>query len=257
MTNSPIDSLLLLDHPVISARYFFPRPSVFKDPIYLPTPEGEIACWRSSAPSSRPILVHFHGNGEVVSDWIDLFGPLCQAMGYDVFLAEYRGYGMSSGTPKLGSMLDDVSRVADALGVPTSQTVVFGRSVGSIYALEWISRFPDTRGVVIESGIHDVLQRLLLRLDPSELGSTLDALTQAAHIHLNHTTKLSTYQNPSLFMHAEHDHLVTVDHAQTNAKASQHGELVVFPRGDHNSIFGANVDDYLRTLSTFLKRVSP
>lgn len=242
----------LLDHPIIAQRYFFPRSSALIDPVYVNVPEAQLACWRSAPPSSRPVVVYFHGNGEIVGDWVNLLPQLCQPAGYDVFLAEYRGYGASTGQPALYSMLEDVEHIAQAVGVPPSQVVVFGRSVGSIYALEWISRFPDTRGLVIESGIHDVFQRLRLRLEPEELGCDESGLRAAVDAHVNHQAKLSGYPGPSLFMHAEGDQLVTIDHARANLAAAQRGALKSFARGGHNDILMANASEYVSTLGSFL-----
>lgn len=242
----------LLDHPVLNERYFFPRRQPLPDATLVDTPVGPLACWRSAPPSKRPVLLHFHGNGEIVADWIELFPPFCAALGYDVFLAEYRGYGASAGRPQLGAMLDDLPAIAAAVGVPAEQIVVFGRSVGSLFAVEWVARYPQTRGLVLESGIHDVLQRLLLRLDPSELGTTLEELTAAVNARLDAEAKLQRYPGPSLILHALGDDLVTPDHARANAAAAQNAELVLLPHGDHNSILARNEELYLEHLAAFL-----
>ena len=242
----------ILDHPLIAQRYFFPQKSMLKNPVYVHATHARLGCWRSAPPKRGPVLVYFHGNGEVVSDWVDVFPPLCQPVGFEVFLAEYRGYGMSSGQPALYSMLNDLEQIAQAIGVPTSRIVVFGRSVGSIYALEWVSRFPDTMGLVIESGIHDVYQRLRLRVEPDELGCTEHLFREAVDTHFNHQSKLSAYQGPSLFMHAQRDTLVTVEHAHANVAAARKGQLKVFARGGHNDILMANTQDYVNTLRSFL-----
>ena len=106
----------ILDHEVISQRYFFPQRAPLADAVSVPTPEGPLACWRSAPPSDRPVLVHFHGNGELVHHWAPDFAPMVQRMGYEVFLAEYRGYGASAGKPRLSAMLDDVDAIATAIG---------------------------------------------------------------------------------------------------------------------------------------------
>lgn len=245
----------LLDHPIISERYFFPRQGSLPGATRVQVDGAELACWRSAPPSDRPVLVHFHGNGEIVRDWLDLFPRIAQRFGYEVFLAEYRGYGASTGTPQMGAMLDDIPAIAQAVGAPPERCVVFGRSVGSLYALEWVERFPTTAGLVIESGIHDVLQRLLLRMSPEELGTDLDGLIDAIQGRLNHAAKLQSYPGPSLFMHAEGDDLVTPDHARDNHAAAQNGTLAMLPYGGHNDILAQNTQAYLDTLGDFLQRV--
>jgi pimeloyl-ACP methyl ester carboxylesterase len=245
----------LLDHPIISERYFFPRPGALPGSTRVQVDGAELACWRSAPPSDRPVVVHFLGNGEIVRDWMVLFPRMAHRSGYEVFLAEYRGYGASTGSPQMGKMLEDIPAIAAAVGVPPERCVVFGRSVGSLYALEWIKHFPSTAGLVIESGIHDVLQRLLLRMTPEELGSDLDEMIDTMQVRLNHTAKLQNYAGPSLFLHAAGDDLVTPDHARDNHEAAQNGTLTILPNGGHNDILGQNTQAYLDALDGFLKRV--
>ena len=245
----------LLDHPLISTRYFFPRSSALSDPFMVEVDGAQLACWRSAPPSDRPVLLHFHGNGEVVSDWIDFFSRLGAQLGIDIFLAEYRGYGLSTGSPALYTMLNDLEALSTAIGVPPEKVIVFGRSVGSIYALEWISRFPNTAGAIIESGIHDVHQRLRLRVDPEELGCAEDAFLSVVQQHFNHAQKLANYSKSTLFLHAQNDQLVTVDHARANAMSAQNGQLKVLPFGGHNDILFANMSEYLNALTTFIQSV--
>ncbi len=245
--------LSILNHPLIAQRYFFPQRVPLPDAISVPTEVGPLACWRSAPPSDQPVLLHFHGNGELVHHWRDI-APIVQSMGYQLFLAEYRGYGGSAGQPYLGAMLDDVPAIVEAVGVPADRIVVFGRSVGSIFAIEAAHRFSDIAGLVLESGISSVLERLAIRVEPHELGCTRDELEAAVRSRVDHHAKLSAYTGPLLVMHAEHDHLVGIEHAEENyaSAASQPKELVRFPRGDHNSIMAANMNEYMANLNRFL-----
>ena len=86
-------------------------------------------------------VVHLHGNGEVVADWQGVLDRAINGMGWDLLLAEYRGYGGSTGEPLLGRMLDDVGAVIAAAGLP-EKLVVMGPSVGCFFTLEAVSRFP-------------------------------------------------------------------------------------------------------------------
>ncbi len=121
----------LLDHPLISERYFFPRRAPFPEGLSVPTEGGTLACWRSAPPSDRPLLLHFHGNGEIVQDYLPDFAHIVDALGMDLFLAEYRGYGASEGIPALHGMLADVPRILEATGLSAERILLFGRSVGS------------------------------------------------------------------------------------------------------------------------------
>ncbi len=200
----------------------------------------------------RLTLLHFHGNGEIVDDYLPGFPTMMDAIGLNTFLAEYRGYGGSTGVPLLGTMLSDVRAIVEAAGPPET-LIVFGRSIGSIYAIEAARRYPNIAGLVLESGIADVLERILLRVSPEELGSSMDAMQAEFSERFDHKTKLGGFHGPTLVLHAEHDHLVNKSHAQNNAEwAAGPTKLVILPRGDHNSIFAENHDRYLTELASFV-----
>ena len=151
-------------------------------------------------------------------------------------------------------MLDDVPAIFAALGVSEEQVVVFGRSVGSIYAVEAAHRFGGIAGLVLESGIHDVLERILLRTSPRELGVSDEELREEVARHLDHGAKLASLEAPFLLMHCEHDGLVDISHAERNHDAAPRAQrsFLRFSAGDHNSIMAANQAAYVRALLTFL-----
>lgn len=243
----------VLDHAIISQRYFFPRAGTPPDPWRLSVPGAELCGWRGPTAEGQRVLLHFHGNGEIVSDYLPWFPALIGRLGLSTTLAEYRGYGGSTGEPLMRTMLDDALAVVDALGVPAEQVVVFGRSVGSLYALHVAAHRP-VAGLILESGIADPLQRLLLRLHPEELGASLDDLIDEIQAHFDHEAKAQATTCPALILHARHDDLVGVEHAeQMAAWMGSRAALTVLPRGDHNSIFYENQRAYIDALAAFLR----
>ena len=256
-TSSPLLALLvsasLLDHPLISARYFYPRPDRFPSPLVVEVEGAKLACAFRKVSPGAPTVVHFHGNGEVVGDWLDVLPGWLGPLGWNVLLVEYRGYGMSTGEPGLGRMLDDVERVVRASGVAPERTVFFGRSIGSLYAVHAVSRFPSAAGLILESGIADVRERIALRVEPSELGVAPEALERAVRERLDQRAKLAGYRGPVLVLHTRHDGLVDVSHAEQLAGAAAGPvTLKLFERGDHNSILAANEAEYREAVAAFL-----
>lgn len=244
----------LLDHPVISDRYFFPGRAPLPGARLVDVGEATLACWHAPAGPGERTFVHFHGNGEVVADYLPDYVAAIRRLGMGVFLAEYRGYGGSTGTPQLGRLLADVAKIAAAVGRPEQELVVYGRSVGSIFALELADRCPKIAGLVLESGIADVLERLLLRLRPEELGVSAEQLAAAVHRRLDHRAKLSAYRGPLLVMHARDDVLVDPSHAVRNHDwaGSEHKQLAWFERGGHNNLMAHNWPAYVDALRRFV-----
>ena len=244
----------ILDHPILGDRYFFPRRAPLANPFPVEVEGATLACHLESAPPDVGTLVHFHGNGEVVADYLPDFARALTATGWNLFLAEYRGYGSSTGTPGLRVMLDDVEGIFTALGKSASELVVYGRSVGSIYAIEFANRYPGIAGLVLESGIADVLERIRLRVIPEELGVTETQLATAVAGCLDHRAKLGRYEGPTLVIHARDDDLVGPSHGRRlhEWSGADPENLVLFERGGHNGVVSVNWTAYLATLQGFL-----
>jgi pimeloyl-ACP methyl ester carboxylesterase len=248
---------MLLDHPVLSQRLFFPRRDRPADPFLVECGGAQLACLRRARHPGAGTLLHFHGNGEVVADYAGDFADGVLDLGVNVCFAEYRGYGASDGTPALAAMLDDGEHILDALGLPAERVAAFGRSLGSLYAVELARRRPGLAGLVLESGIADVMDRLLVRVTAEELGCTDEELEAEVGRQFDQRAKLGRYRGPLLVLHTEHDGML--DRSQAERLHAWGGgadkELVVFPHGNHNSILLANRDAYLEVLGAFLRRV--
>src|SRR5690606_17983525 len=198
------------------ARYVCPRPDAPAAITWVDAPGARLAC-ASHRPRGGPLLCHFHGNGETVGDYVPALAEAFAARGVDTFFAEYRGYGASTGTPRLGAMLTDVEAILEALAVPAERVIAYGRSNGSTYAIEAARRRPRLGGLVIESGIADPLERILLRARPEELGVSAAELRAAVKAELDHEGTLRAFPGPVLVLHAQHDRAVDPSHAERNA----------------------------------------
>ncbi|MGC9372477.1 MAG: alpha/beta hydrolase [Thermovirgaceae bacterium] len=247
----------ILDDPLMGNRYFFPRIGRAVHPFTVATEAGNLLCsYRHEHPGAATI-VHFHGNGEIAADWEGELSEELHRRGFNCLLAEYRGYGGSEGFPALASMLDDVKAVVEASGEPKEKIVLFGRSLGSLYAIHGAATIPKIAGLVLESGIADVAERILLRVKPRELGTDQAGLLSEVKRFFDHETKLRLWNGPTLVLHSLHDGLVDVTHGERLARwAGDRAELKVFRQGDHNSIYFANQAEYLDLVTDFLTKVA-
>ncbi|MEZ4454487.1 MAG: hypothetical protein R3B09_33860 [Nannocystaceae bacterium] len=156
-------------------------------------------------------------------------------------------------------MLADVPRIAAAIEGPPDRWIAYGRSVGSIFALELIHRIPGVAGLVLESGIADVLERLLLRVTPEELGVDAATLEAAVRSRLDHRAKLAGYTGALLVIHCEDDTLVDPSHADralawaTRARATS----LRLARGGHNGLLACNGPAYWAALQRLADELPP
>ncbi|MGD8396837.1 MAG: alpha/beta hydrolase [Candidatus Eiseniibacteriota bacterium] len=246
----------ILDHSLIAERYFFPdRQRLTGDGTRrIELPGATLACYHHAPLAGALTVVHFHGNAEIVADHVGPIMEAFEAIGLNVFFAEYRGYGDSTGTPALGTMLDDVPALLDATGIPTARMLLFGRSVGSLFALRAASCRPQAAGLVLESAIADPLERILMRVTPEELGRSRAELAEVAKCLLDHERILRGFERPVLVLHTRHDGLVDVDNARRlHDWAAGPSRLRIFESGDHSTILRANHEAYFEELERFVR----
>ena len=124
----------VLDRPEISMGSFYPRRN------WTPTPDGaedytvtvddnvELSCRFFPAGQDNPTILFFYGNGETAPDY-DGIAPVYNQIGANFFVADYRGYGRSSGSPTFGSMLDDAHKVLESLRASLND----GRYTGQLF----------------------------------------------------------------------------------------------------------------------------
>jgi alpha-beta hydrolase superfamily lysophospholipase len=245
----------VLDSPAVSGCYLFPQPRRIRNPFRVEVDGAELACYRQVVDPDGFTVVHFHGNGEAVADYVPDFTDELAKLGLNSLFVEYREYGSSTGEAQLVAMLGDGEAAMAAAQLAPEKAIVFGRSIGSLYAIELVHRQPHIAGLIIESGIADPAERFLAYADLASANLDEAAVLAEVKRHFNHKSKLSGYKRPLLVLHTEHDGLIDISHAERNLKwaASTQKRLVRFSRGDHNSIMAWNLDEYLNAIASFVK----
>jgi len=153
-------------------------------------------------------------------------------------------------------MLDDVVPIIQSLNIPDHRVVLFGRSIGSLYALHGVSQRPRLGGLIIESGVADLTERFFQRVAPEELGVSESAVIDELRKYFDYTQKLGSFQGQTLILHARHDELLPARHAEMlYVTAREPKQLKIFDRGGHNDIFYRNQVEYMQLVEEFLARV--
>jgi uncharacterized protein len=247
----------ILDSTAISGCYLFPQLRRVPNPFIVEVPGAELACYRNIVDPKGLTVVHFHGNGEAVADYVpDMVDELAK-LGLNSLFVEYREYGGSTGDAQLVAMLGDGEAALAVAGIRPEQAIVFGRSIGSLYATELAHRQPNIAGLIIESGIADPAERFLAYADLAAAGLDESAVLAEVKWHFNHKKKLAGYTGPLLVMHTENDELIDISHAERIHKwaASSQKRLLRFASGDHNSIMAWNYDEYFKAIGSFVKSI--
>ena len=240
----------ILDLPQVSGRYFFPQDRSVNNPFVVEVPGALLHCFHRVVAPENLTLVHFHGNGEAVADYVPEMADELASLGLNSLFVEYRQYGGSTGQAHLVAMLGDGEAAIAVAGLVPEQTLVLGRSMGSFYAIELVHRHPRIAGLIIESGIADVAQRLLKYADLSAAGISADEVQAEVKRHFNHKQKLSGYQGQVLILHTEQDGLIDISHAERNHRwaGGTQKQLLRFPLGNHNTILARNRVEYFQAI---------
>jgi alpha-beta hydrolase superfamily lysophospholipase len=251
----------ILDRPEILQFTFYPRKDARRGPpnstdYSIPVGDEVSICCRFYVHGySSPSILFFHGNGEVVSDY-DGIAPIYNQIGINLFVTDYRGYGLSGGTPTFTNMVGDAHRIfktfLDVLRHDhhTGDAFVMGRSLGSIPAIDLALCYQEQmKGLIIESGLASML-RLLKHLGfPTESLGTND-------ITFPNAAKMRTIALPTLILHGEYDSLIPVTEARDlfeNA-AAERKRLVIINGADHNDIMLVDIERYFTAIKEFVFR---
>src|SRR6476620_6015498 len=110
----------LFDSAEFNARLFFPRDDVTQAPEGALDIDVDVTDARlhlrihRALPIERATVLLFHGNGEVVCDY-DGIAARFASIGARLAIADFRGYGRSTGAPTLPRVVEDSKAVVDAL----------------------------------------------------------------------------------------------------------------------------------------------
>ena len=196
------------------------------------------------ATGSKGLIFYLHGNGGALDTWGDVASTYT-ALGYDVFLLDYRGYGKSSG--RIGSqarMLDDVDDVYQQLlgEYPESRTVVLGYSLGTGPAT-WLAARHHPRQLILQAPYFS-MRDLAARNFPWVPGFVLRYPMPTNEL----ITKVTA---PIVLFHGDHDAVIPVACSQRLKALLKPGDrLIVLPGAGHNGM--SNNPDYQRALAAVL-----
>ena len=222
------------------------------DALTIDTQDGErLRAWAMRAPDPRARVVYFHGNGGNLSNWVPILTGIVR-QGYSVFAVDYRGYGLSSGSPTERGLYRDVDAVlarAWSDQDPRTPLVYWGRSLGSVMAgYAATVRAPD--GVIVEAGFPDA--RAVVRGSPLALVAFLASYRFPAAEFLNRA------RVPVLQLHGDRDSVIPFTLGrELFDRLTVPKQFVTIRGGDHNDVLPADPTAYWPAIDAFVKSLGP
>jgi hypothetical protein len=146
-------ALIYPSHVPVDSRTEVFRPSKFGltdfEDLMIPTPDHEtLSAFYIRAPNTprkKPITVlMFHGNAGNIGHRIPIARMFVENIGVSVFMLEYRGYGLSTGSPDEAGLMIDAQTAYEYIRrraeTRDNDIVVFGQSLGGAVAVQLVAR---------------------------------------------------------------------------------------------------------------------
>ena len=195
---------------------------------------------------SRGTILFLHGNAENVSTHIGSVAWL-PAEGFNIFLIDYRGYGLSEGMPTLDGLHRDVAAAIETVfaldGVDANRVALFGHSLGGSIAITTLARSPYKQRIaalIVEgafSGYRSIAREALARTWLTwPLQWPLSFAVDDEYQPVEAIARISPV--PVLIVQGEEDPVVPVSHAEAlYAAAREPKSLWLVPRAGHIDVF--------------------
>ncbi|MDR2016488.1 MAG: alpha/beta hydrolase [Burkholderiales bacterium] len=181
--------------------------------------------------NAKGTVIHVHGNAENISAHWPLVGWL-PSRGYNVFLFDYRGFGLSAGTPNPKGVFEDTQSAMDYVrtraDVDPEKLLVFGQSLGGSNAIAAIGAGNriGIRAIAVEGTFYSYTTIANDKL----FGAGL--LTNNDYSANRYISKLSPI--PLLLIHGTNDAIVPYQHSERLfAIAGEPKQLILIPGGGH------------------------
>jgi len=178
--------------------------------------EVKIGCRFYTKGSDYPSLLYFHGNGEIVDDY-DECSRFYNEIGINLFVADYRGYGFSDGTPTMTNLVRDAHKIFRSF---------------------------------CESGPANNLRQYIRHLVPSDHPIWNDDFS------LLNKVRLRSISTPTLIIHGEYDTGVPLKEGKElyENSAAKNKKLVIVPNADHNDLMIVGKKQYFEAIEEFVRK---
>ncbi len=199
------------------------------DDLFINTPDRQrLNAWFIPHERAKYTIYYLHGNGGNLSHRLAQIS-LLHELNLNVFIIDYRGYGLSSGSPSEKGLYADARAaygyLTKELKVPPERVILFGESLGSSVCVN-LAQDHKVRAMILTGAFTSSadMARKLFRVFPTFfLSSKFDALS-----------KIGSVCEPKLFIHSENDEIVPIDLAKKLFDAAAGPKEFFVIRGGHN-----------------------
>ncbi|MDP6100980.1 MAG: alpha/beta hydrolase [Dehalococcoidia bacterium] len=220
---------------------------------YFPTEDGlTLHGWLALSPGAETCILWSHGNAGNLSDRLENIIRMV-AIGVNVFIYDYRGYGRSQGRPEEDGLYQDGRAAYDYLTslswVAPERLFLFGRSLGGAVALDTALSRP-LAGLILESTFTSA-KELFAHWYPGTAPGLLDGFRFPS------LCKITRLGVPLLVIHGAYDERVPLKHGlKLLAAAPGPKEFYRIDRAGHNDTYFIGGQTYFDRIAAFIRENS-
>ncbi|NQT94301.1 MAG: alpha/beta hydrolase [Lentisphaerae bacterium] len=189
-----------------------------------------------------------HGNGGDIGDRLTTLQTFT-ALGMNVLIFDYRGYGESTGRPsEEGTYADGLAAwhyLTQERGVAADRIVIFGRSLGAAVGT-WLAQRVEPAALVLESAFTsapDMAARMFPYLPVRLL----------CRFRYDTLSRIGSVGCPVLLMHSRDDEMVAFRHRDRLFAAAAEPRRMIETRGGHNAGGFESDASFIEGFTSFLK----
>lgn len=221
----------------------------FQEVFFKAQDNSELHGWFVPAKDARYTILFCHGNAGNISHRVEKL-KFFHALGCNVFIFDYRGYGLSKGRPSEKAVYVDVKGAYDYLlsrTIPPEQIIGYGESIGTAVIIDLAVKH-KMRGLIIDSAMSsakDMVKTIYPFLPYWVFSSRFDS-----------ENKIKAISIPKLIIHSINDEIVPFRLGKKLYDNAPKPKEFLQIHGGHNSCFFESEGILREKIADFLTRIS-
>ncbi len=251
--------LSLLFYLLQASYIYYPAKELIASPIDINleyeevrlTPNGSdvLFGWYIPHSSPRATMIFFHGNGGNISHRLEKI-RIFNDLGLNIFIFDYRGYGISSGTLGELSSYEDARAayqfVTEEKAIPANEIIFYGESLGAAIG-SWTAKEFSHGALIIDSGFTSI----------AEMGQhyypflPVNIISRIRYPTLQYLKEINS---PLLVIHSIEDEIIPFEFGQKLYDSANSPKTLLQINGDHNAGFYLSENQYKDGIKTFINQ---
>jgi fermentation-respiration switch protein FrsA (DUF1100 family) len=215
--------------------------------IFVSAEDGvQISGWYIPSQTARATVLFSHGNAGNISHRLEKI-KILHDLEVNILIFDYRGYGMSKGSPSEEGLYLDAEAVYSYLvsekKIMPQKIIGYGESLGGAVTVN-LAHKHELGGIILEgsfTSVRDMAKRYLPFIPVIVYKPSFDS-----------SEKIKGIKAPKLHFHSLNDEVVPYDLGKKLFEAAPEPKELVQLQGGHNDSFIASQDIYTSKMKSFI-----